>query len=134
MEQQLDLFEQLDIRTALIPAEEQKAGRRGWIINFAPVRDLGSEDVKCIHVNTEPVVFVDDTRDGDQHCRSTHGPYHGWWGGARRVWAGRPTWKECCEYVKEKSMYWKPGMEILYYEVGNHDEVITDYEKGYRRA
>lgn len=81
MQAQISMFELLgDTATPKIPFEEQKKGRKGWIIDISAIllkKNGFKEDAVC--VRTVPIKFDKDS-DKDkygrwsQYANSTHGP------------------------------------------------------------
>jgi hypothetical protein len=137
MNEQISMFELLgEPVTPLIPFEEQKKGKHGWIMDISALllRENGfREDAVC--VCTRPVIFEENSkkdRNGrtSQMARSTHGPYMGWRGGYKDVYSRRPTWKECLEYAHKR--YAIPE-KVLYYERDGRDNEIWEYENGYSK-
>ena len=137
MDKQISIFELLgDTSTPEIPLEEQKKGRRGWIISISAIllRENGfKEDAVC--VRTEPIRFDEDSRK-DKHGRwsqfasSTHGPSHGWYGPVYTVYAKRPTWDECVAFVRKR--YTNPE-KVMYMERDGNFNETWGYENGYRK-
>ena len=83
-------------------------------------------------VCTVPVVFEEDTKKEKyvrmwQTAKSTHGSPMGWMGSLKKVYAKRPSWKECEEYAHRK--YTIP-QTVKYYERDGHDNVTWEYENG----
>ena len=132
---QISIFDLLNIETPEIPLEEQKKGRKGWIIELSAIRCVENgfkEDEVC--VCTRPVVFVEDTeerKDGWwQRVETTYGPIYGWAASPRRIYAKRPTWNECVQFALDQKY---PG-KITYMEVTGNWEHIYGYENGYRKG
>lgn len=137
MDSQLSIFELLgDTSTPVIIPEEQKKGRRGWIIEISGIllRKNGfKEDAVC--VCTTPIKFDEDSRQDkygrwSQYASSTHGPHHGWYGPVYTVYAKRPTWEECVAYAKKR--YTIPE-KVMYYERDGDFNPTWEYENGFRK-
>ena len=134
MIQQLSMFDL--IGTPEIPFEQQKKGRKGWIIEISAVllRENGYQaDMVC--VCTRPVIFRENSwvRDG-MKCQgfdTIHGPASGSYGGWRTVYAKRPTWEECQEYARKERR--NPG-KILYMERDGNFNETWGYENGYQKG
>ena len=136
MEKQISFFEMLgEAETPLIHFEEQKEGRRGWIIDISAIllRKNGFKD-DAVCVCTQQVVFQKDSEIDkygriSQMCKTTHGEFHGWCGYQKEVYAKRPTWEECYQFARKK--YTIPE-KVLYYERDGKDRSIWDYDEGYK--
>lgn len=136
MDEQLSFFDVLDMsETPLIPFEEQKKGRRGWIIEISAIllkKNGFKEDAIC--VCTRPVIFEEDSKKDKygrmwQQAKTTHGPYSGWSSRGKEVYAHRPTWEECKKFAKRH--YTMPD-KVLYYERDGKDNAVWEYENGYK--
>lgn len=139
MEQQISMFEMLgESATPEIPFEEQKKGRKGWIIEISALltRKHGwDEDAIC--VCTRPVIFEKDSEEDKYHrrtqwARSTYGPPMGWCGGWKTVYARRPTWEECVAYAHR---HYSLPRTVKYYERNtNMENPVWSYEEGYKKG
>jgi hypothetical protein len=134
---QISMFELLGMpETPEIPLEEQKKGRRGWIIEISAIctRENGYKEDKT-YVCTRPVIFEADTREKNnrwwQTVRTTHGPYHGWSARPHKVYAKRPTWEECLRYAEQDR---NTIGKIEYMERDGDWNFIYGYENGYRKG
>ena len=136
MDEQLNFFDMIgEAETPLIPFEEQKEGRRGWIMEISAImliKNGWKEDAVC--VRTVPVIFEEDSKIDkygriSQMAKSTHGNPMGWCGGYKDVYAERPTWEECVKFARKK--YTIPRT-VRYYERDGHDNAIWNYEDGYK--
>ena len=134
MTQQISMFEMLgETETPLIPFEEQKKGRKGWIIDISGIflKKYGFEEDR-IGVQTHAVRFEEDSKK-DKYGRISQMATFikpmdgGWCGGYKDVYARRPTWEECVAYAKKK--YSLPE-KIVYYERTGNDKEIREYEEG----
>jgi len=133
---QMSMFEMLgETGTPVIPAEAQKAGRRGWIIEISGIwlKENGFRE-DAIAVCTRPIVFEEDTRKDElgrvrQHAKTTYGPAGGWFGGEEKVYARRPTWAECVQYARERRSY--PAQVVYYERNGSFENPVYEYEKGW---
>lgn len=134
---QMSIFDMLGHQeTPEIPFDQQKKGRKGWIIEITAVllRENGyKEDVTC--VCTRPVIFEADSwkRDGRrcQHFHTTRGPIYGSIGGWHKIYAKRPTWEECVEYARKDRTH---PAEIRYMERDGDFRSIWGYENGYHKG
>lgn len=137
MTEQISMFDILGMETPEIPFEEQKEGRKGWIIEVTAIllRENGfRQDVTC--VCTRPVVFERDswTREG-RKCmaiKTTHGPTSGCYGGWYKVFAKRPTWDECKKYARTEDRGNPATVEYMERD-GNFNE-SWGYENGYSKG
>lgn len=136
MNEQLNFFDLIgEAETPLIPFEEQKKGRRGWIIEISAIllkKNGWKEDAIC--VCTRPVVFEENsTKDKYgrmwQQAKTIHGPYSGWSGRGKEIYASRPTWEECKKFAKRH--YTIPD-KVLYYERDARYNEVWNYEDGYK--
>lgn len=136
MNEQLNFFDIIgEAETPLIPFEEQKEGRRGWIMEISAIllkKNGWKEDAVC--VCTVPVIFEEDsTKDKmgriHQMAKSTHGNSMGWCGGYKDVYVARPTWEECVKFARKK--YTIP-QRVQYYERDGRDHDVWNYEDGYK--
>ena len=136
MNEQISFFELLgEAETPLIPFEEQKKGRKGWIIEISAIllkKNGWKEDAIC--VCTRPVVFEENsTKDKYgrmwQQAKTIHGPYSGWSGRGKEIYASRPTWEECKKFAKKH--YTIPD-KVLYYERDARYNEVWNYEDGYK--
>ena len=135
---QISIFEMLgETNTPLIPFEEQKKGRKGWVIEISAIllRKNGFKDDR-ICVCTRPIVFTEDSRKDkygriSQFAQTTHGDLHGWYGPNYTIYAKRPTYKECVEYARKK--YTIPD-KVSYYERDGKGNEIWNYEDGYQKG
>ena len=133
---QMSMFEMLgETGTPVIPAEEQKAGRKGWIIEISGIwlKENGFRE-DAIAVCTRPIIFEEDTRTDElglvrQHAKTTYGPASGWIGGEEKVYASRPTWAECVQYARERRNY--PEQVVYYERNGSFENPVYEYEKGW---
>lgn len=141
MDKQISIFELLgEEETPLIPLEQQKKGKRGWIIEVTAIllRKNGyKEDAIC--VCTRPVLFEADSyidKKGiiHQEARTTYGPSSGWYGGRKKVYAKRPTWEECVQFAKEDSSYAKEISKVIYMERDGKWNETWKYEDGYKKG
>ena len=135
MNEQLNFFDIIgEAETPLIPFEEQKAGRRGWILEISAIllkKNGWKEDAVC--VCTRPVVFEKDSEIDKygrmwQMAKTTYGPASGWSGYRKDVYASRPTWSECVKFARKQ--YTIP-QTVRYYERDGRDHSVWEYEKGY---
>ena len=137
MEKQISMFELLgETETPTIPFEEQKQGRKGWIIEISGIllKKNGFKDDR-ICVCTRPIVFTKDSQKDQygrisQYAQTTHGDVHGWYGPVYTVYVSRPTYRECVEFARKK--YTIPD-KISYYERDGRGNEVWDYDEGYRR-
>lgn len=134
---QISIFDLLDeYKTPTIPAEEQKKGVKGWIMEISAIclRENGFKE-DYVTVCTRPVVFKEDTRESRdgwwQAAETTYGPSTGWYGSLREVYRKRPTWQECAEYAQRKH----PEIsDIRYSERNGNWDWINGYENGYQKG
>jgi hypothetical protein len=120
----------------VIPFEEQKKGKNGWIIEISAIllkKNGFKENVTC--VCTRPVTFREDSwiRDGRKcmHIETTHGPISGSVGGWQNVYAKRPSWEECLEYARKDR---KHPETVRYMERDGDFHNIWGYENGYKKG
>ena len=134
MDKQLSMFELLGMaETPKIPFEEQKKGRKGWVIEISAlllVKNGFKENAVC--VKTHGVEFEkDSTKDKygriSQMARYIKPHDGGWCGFEKEVYATRPTWEECQAFAHKK--YTTP-QTVKYYERTGNDVEIWDYDKG----
>lgn len=133
--EQISIFQLMgDDGTPEIMPEDQKKGRRGWIIEISAIllkKNEWKEDAVC--VCTRPIIFESDTkidqyRRISQHWKATYGPAEGGIGGNMTVYAKRPRWDECMEYARKR--YTIPET-VLYYERNGDFHAVWGYENGY---
>lgn len=138
MEKQMSMFEMLDdFNTPEIPWQEQKAGVKGWIIQITGImlKKYGFKE-DMIGVATIPVTFVEDTKEEQYNkfqkrlCQWARYSTGGWCGEYKKVYAKRPTWRECQEYVHKK--YTIPEKVVYCRETANGHQ-ICDYEEDKRK-
>ena len=134
---QITMFEMLgETATPKIPFEEQKEGRKGWIIDISGIFLIknGFKE-NMIGVQTHAVQFVRDS-EKDQYGRIKQfatliKPREGgWYGPCKEVYAARPTWEECVAYAR--SRYTMPE-KVVYYEKDGDDKSIWEYEDGNKK-
>ena len=134
-EEQVTIFDLMgDKGTPEILPEDQKKGRKGWIIEISAIllkKNGWKEDAVC--VCTRPIVFVEDTKVDkynriSQWWKTTYGPAAGGNGGNMTVYVRRPTWDECVAFARKK--YTIPET-VLYYERDGNFIPKWGYENGY---
>lgn len=134
--EQMNFFDMIgEAETPMIAFEEQKAGRRGWIIIISAIllkKNGWKEDAVC--VCTVPVIFEEDSKKDkygriSQMAKSTHGSPMGWCGGYKDVYVARPTWDECVKFARKR--YTIP-QTVQYFERDGRDNKIWEYENGYK--
>ena len=137
MNEQISMFELLgETETPKIPFEEQKKGRKGWIIEISGlflIKNGFKED--HIGVCTHAIVFKENsTKDKygriSQYVEKIKPNDGGWWGPNKDVYAARPTMEECIAYAH--SRYTIPE-KVVYYERDGRDRSIRNYEEGNKR-
>lgn len=135
---QISIFEMMgDVKTPVIPFEQQKKGRRGWILDISGIflRKNGFQE-DAIGVCTRPIILEADTKEDKYHrisqtWKTTYGPAMGSCGGETTIYASRPTWEECVEYAHK---HYSIPQKVIYYERdGNFNNPVYDYEKGYKK-
>ena len=137
MTEQITIFDLIGRpETPEIPFDEQKKGRKGWIIEITAIllRENGfKRDITC--VCTRPVVFKEDSwiRDGRKSMAiaTTHGPASGSYGGWHKVYAKRPTWEECVEYARMDRNH---PETVEYMERNGDFHESWGYENGYKKG
>lgn len=139
MNGQISMFEMLgEPTTPVIPFEEQKKNRKGWIIEISGIflQKNGFKE-NAIGVCTRPVVFEEDSKKDkynriSQMARSIYGPPMGWCGGNKTVYAKRPTWEECVAYAHK---HYSIPQTVKYYERNtNMENPVWSYEEGYKKG
>ena len=133
MEMQISMFDMLDQYEAPeIPPEAQKKGGKGWIIERSGtfLRKNGF-DHDWRGVCTRPIIFERDTYKDKrgrwcQWAHTTKGPFAGWYGGFKRVFASRPSWADCLKFAQDTKEKDDPD-QVGYYEV-NGDWSGAKYE------
>ena len=138
MDEQISMFEMLgEDETPEIPFEEQKKGRKGWLIEISGILlKKNGFDEDCICVCTRPVMFERDSEKDkynriSQMWRTTHGPAGGSCGGYTKIYAKRPTWKECVEYAHK---HYSIPQAVRYYERDGDFNAVWKYEDGYQKG
>ena len=137
MDEQLNMFGMLGMdETPEIPFEEQKKGRKGWVIEISGVFlvENGFKE-NMVGVTTHAVQFVQDsTKDKygriSQYANRIKPHDGGWWGPNYPVYVSRPSLEECIEYGRKK--YTVPE-KVVYYERNSDLNGIWDYEKGNKK-
>ena len=134
---QITMFEMLgDTATPKIPFEEQKKGRKGWVIEISAIllTKNGFRE-NMIAVRTHAVQFVRDS-EKDKYGRIKQfaeriKPHDGgWYGPYYEVYAARPTWEECVAFARAK--YTLPE-KVVYYERTGDNREIWEYEDGNKK-
>ena len=137
MGEQLDMFTMLGMdKTPMIPFEEQKKGRKGWIIEISGIFLVknGFKENK-IGVRTHAIEFIEDSKKDKygriiQYARKIKPHDGGWFGPYKDVYATRPTLEECIAFGKSK--YSVPA-KVVYFERDGHDRSIWEYDEGNRK-
>lgn len=146
MDEQISMFEMLgEDETPVIPFEKQKRGMKGWVIEIQGIytRENGF-DRNMVGVTTKEVELKADSytrynrtlnrteqwqnafSTGKGGCRGD-----GWIGSPKKLYARRPTWRECQEYVKRNHKGDPYEYEIVYTRKnGDACTRICEYEKG----
>ena len=134
MNEQISMFELLgETETPLIPFEEQKKGRKGWIIEISGIFLVENGfNENMIGVKTHAVRFVRDSSYDKygrkwQDVEKIHPRDGGWLGSEKLVYAKRPTLQECIEFARGKYSF---PEKVIYYERDGHDKGIYDYAEG----
>lgn len=135
---QMNIFELLgENETPVIPFEEQKKGMKGWCIRIMGIYTIENGFKKnMIGVTTRRMVFCEDSHvkygrrwqnvKSVDRCKGD-----GWMGSPEVIYAKRPTWRECQQYVKEHHKGDPYEYEIVYTEKGGDACVrISEYQKG----
>lgn len=89
-----------------IPPEKQKKGMKGWVIEITGnylVKNGFAEN--AVGVTVRRVELLGDTKHDRrgwwQNARAIdHCKGDGWYGGCYTIYAKKPTWAECEEYVR----------------------------------
>ena len=134
--EQIDFFNMLgDPETPLIPFDEQKKGRKGWVIEISLVGlvENGFKE-NIIGVKTHAVQFNRDSEKNkygriSQFADRIRPHDGGWYGPYYDVYATRPTMKECIAYARKNH----PTEKVVYYERDGHDREIWNYEEGNKK-
>ena len=134
---QITMFEMLgDTATPKIPFEEQKKGRKGWVIEISAIllTKNGFRE-NMIAVRTHAVQFVRDSEKDKygrikQFVEKIKPKDGGWYGPCYEVYAARPTWEECVAYAR--SRYTMPE-KVVYYEKDGDYKSIWEYEDGNKK-
>lgn len=132
---QISIYEMLGMDdTPEIPFEKQKQGMKGWVIEIGAVflKENGFKK-DMVGVTTVRVILE---RDSNTDSRGRRGQYahvieggckgDGWYGQVKKLYARRPTWRECVEYARQK---YKEPFEVVYvYKDGHAMTHMGDYE------
>jgi len=139
MNNQISMFELLGLDdTPEIPVDRQKKGVKGWVIEIAA--DFLPENGYRQHVvgvTTKCVILEEDTRPDSRgslwqsaHVVKDGCNGDGWMGTPRKLYDGRPTWRELQEYVKTHYRGETP-YEIVFVRKGCDASCrICDFETG----
>lgn len=135
--EQLNIFEMIGMdETPEIPFEEQKKGTKGWIIQICGLftteygwkRNMIGVTVRHMMLNQDPHT--------DQHGRWQSAwsidrcKGDGWMGEPRKLYARKPTWKECVNHVKENHRGEPYEYDIVFCEKGGDAlHRFVDYEE-----
>ena len=134
MDEQMNMFQLLGMgETPEIPFEQQKKGRKGWVIEISGiflVKNGFKENM--IGVCTHAVQFTRDSEKDkygriSQFCDRIKPHDGGWYGQHKTVYAARPTLDECIAFGKKSYSY---PEKIVYFERNGNWENIWEYEKG----
>ena len=136
MDNQISMFEMLGMdETPVIPFEEQKKGTKGYCIRIAALYTIENGFPKNqIGVTVRKMELVRDSKTDShgrwQYARSIdHCKGDGWWGSPEKLYARRPTWKECEDYVRARHRGEPREYEVVYLRKnGDATYSICDYE------
>lgn len=131
---QISMFEMLGMDdTPTIPFDQQKEGTKGWVIEIAGLytTENGFKE-NMVGVTTSRVILERDSKTDTygQHqyahviedgCRGD-----GWFGGVKKLYARRPTWRELVEHVRER--YKEPWKIVFILKGGDAIHRICDFE------
>lgn len=135
MDNQISFFEMLGMdETPEIPFEQQKKGMKGWVIRVAAHYTVENGfDRNMVGVEVRHMILEKDS-DTDKHgrwqyaksCDNCKGD--GWWGRPKKLYAKRPTWRECEEYVRKNRPEYD-GCDVVYvHKDGDAIHRIQEYK------
>lgn len=134
---QISIFELLEMdETPEIPFELQKKGMVGWIIQIEAImlKEYGFGK-NMIGVTTRKITFIRDSNT-DGHGRWQYANTidrckgDGWMGTPKKIYAKRPTWRECQDYVRRIHKGDPSDYEIVYVRKnGDASHSICKYEE-----
>ena len=143
---QMNIFELLGVdETPVIPFDQQKRGTKGWVINIKGIytiengfkKNMVGVTTVQVSLNHDSYIRHNRTLDREEYwqsatCTGKGGcKGDGWWGTPKKLYAKRPTWAECKEYVRKNHKGDPYDYEIVYTSKGEDAIVrICEYQKG----
>lgn len=122
--EQITMFGFVDeYETEQLPPEERKKDVKAWVIEAGPVAKGWGPDIAYWRAHPRRIIFERDAKWDDRYRKwdtfghSLGGQYFGFYGGHGKmaVFRTRPTWQDCCVYVRKQREY-LPGTEIRDWE------------------
>ena len=132
---QISIFEIMEMNeTPDIPFKEQKKGVKGWVIEIQALFTIENGFKRnMIGVTTVRVILDQDSKtdcDGFKwqyaHVIEDGCKADGWSGSVKKLYKKRPTWKECCDYVRTKHK--EPWDIVFTLKDGHACTHICDFE------
>lgn len=146
LEGQMNMFEMLgEDLTPEIPFEEQKRGMKGWVIELQGIftkengfkKDMVGVTTKQVVLKADSYTRHNRTLDREEKWQNAESTGvggcrgDGWVGSPQKLYARRPTWRECMEYVKKNHKGDPYEYEIVYTRKGGDACVrFCEYAKG----